>query len=244
MPAVLAIADGHGSPHAARSADGARMAVETAVGLLRATAEGAAGGGPAGLQELAARLPGALVQRWQEAVLRDVESRPLPERGAPGGVVDLVASEPFPVYGTTLLAVAALPEVLLLLQIGDGDILTVTGDGAVARPLPADPRLAGNETTSLGSPDARGDFRVGVISLSDCAPELILVSTDGYANSFRDDGGFRQVGSDLLGLIRKEGLGAVEASLEGWLNEASQQGSGDDVTLGLLCSGALAGGVR
>ncbi len=44
-------------------------------------------------------------------------------------------------------------------------------------------------------------------------------------------------------LIRTEGLEAVEANLEEWLREASDQGSGDDVTLALICRSDLAGGV-
>src|SRR2546421_356438 len=61
------------------------------------------------------------------------------------------------------------------------------------------------------------------------------VSTDGYANSFRHEKDFLAVGSDLLAMIREEGLDEVASQLEGWLNDASEHGSGDDITLGLLC---------
>jgi hypothetical protein len=63
----------------------------------------------------------------------------------------------------------------------------------------------------------------------------VLLSTDGYANAFREDAGFLQVGADLLDLVRQEGLGAVAGGLDSWLAEATEQGSGDDVTVGLLC---------
>ena len=66
-------------------------------------------------------------------------------------------------------------------------------------------------------------------------PALILVSTDGYANSFRNEAGFFKVGSDLLDMIREDGLDSISDNLETWLIEASQAGSGDDVTLGLIC---------
>ncbi len=69
--------------------------------------------------------------------------------------------------------------------------------------------------------------------MREAAPALILVSTDGYANSFADDAGFLQVGSDLLNILRAQGLDEVTANLDGWPAEASEQGSGD-VTLGLL----------
>ncbi len=230
---VLAVADGHGSSRTPRSGDGARLAVRTAVAVLRELLDGE---GPLELEALRARaataLPRILVERWREAVQADVQLHPLPGSGAAG---------PFGAYGTTLLAAAATSEALVLLQLGDGDILTVTDGGLVTRPVPGDARLIANETTSLSAAGAALDFRSAVISLSQTTPALILVSTDGYANSFRDDAGFRQVGSDLLTLIRTEGLEAVEANLEGWLREASEQGSGDDVTLGLLYRGASQG---
>jgi Protein phosphatase 2C len=214
---ILAIADGHGSWYSPRSDVGSRLAVATAVAVLREVVERP--GGRAG-EELAAEI----VRRWQGAVLADVGQRPLPEE-FPG---------PLLAYGSTLLAAAATREALLLLQVGDGDVLLVAEDGTVSRPVPADPRLIANATTSLSAADAAADFRTARVPLTEAAPALVLMSSDGYANSFRDDAGFRQVGSDLLALIRAEGLAAVEANLEAWLQEASEQGSGDDVTLGLL----------
>lgn len=36
-------------------------------------------------------------------------------------------------------------------------------------------------------------------------------------------------------MIRSDGLGKVKEEKETWLTEASQKGSGDDITLGVLC---------
>jgi len=177
------------------------------------------------------------VGRWRDAVLRHVQQHPLPADGSYDidALADLSTWNPFAAYGTTLLAAAMTPESLLLLQLGDGDILTVTGEGVVDRPLPDDPRLAGNATTSLGARDAAGDFRSAAIPLTEAGPALVMLSTDGYGNSFEVDAGFRQVGSDLLAMIRAEGSEAVQANMEGWLESASARGSGDDVTLAILC---------
>ena len=56
------------------------------------------------------------------------------------------------------------------------------------------------------------------------------------ANSFRDEAGFLKVGPDILNTIRAEGLGQVKDNLERWLSDSTRAGSGDDVTLGILCS--------
>ena len=78
-------------------------------------------------------------------------------------------------------------------------------------------------------------FTVLVHEMKEEVPALVLLSTDGYANSFEDDGGFLSVGSDLLMMLREHDTAAVQRDLETWLEEASREGSGDDITLGVLC---------
>ena len=60
-----------------------------------------------------------------------------------------------------------------------------------------------------------------------------MLSTDGYANCFGDDEGFFKVGADFLSYLRAEGSGFVGEKLEEWLRQSSQDGSGDDITVGL-----------
>ena len=97
--------------------------------------------------------------------------------------------------------------------------------GQVGRPLPGDARLFGGQTTSLCAPGAWRDFRIAFQTISaGTSPAVVLLSTDGYPNAFREDAGFLQVGVDLLDLIRQEGLDPVAAGLESWLAEATEQG--------------------
>ena len=63
---------------------------------------------------------------------------------------------------------------------------------------------------------------------------MILLSTDGYANSFSDEAGFLRVGTDILEQIHTHGVDWVKKSLHEWLCTATKQGSGDDITLGIL----------
>ena len=86
--------------------------------------------------------------------------------------------------------------------IENGDIVAVAADGTAWFPLPADHRLAGNETTSLCLPQAWDTVRVCGDALRE-APRLIMLSTDGYANSFQSDRAFLQVGADLLPMIEQ-----------------------------------------
>lgn len=237
--AVLAVADGHGSERSPYSDRGAQIAVEVAVALLHSLYTGFLTG-PATLSAVKRyaeeQLSEKIVREWRERVKKDyaanlsdggVEREPLEER-------DLLVG-----YGSTLLAALLAQDFLFFLQLGDGDILAVAGDGTVVRPIPRDERLIANETTSLSTPDAWREVRVAFLPIHDENPVLVLLSTDGYANSFVSDQDFLQVGADYLRLIREEGIEWLASQLEAWLNEASAQGSGDDITVSLAFRSTL-----
>lgn len=242
-PLVLSLADGHGSPRSFRSADGARLAAEVALRELSAFL-GSQEEYPdlAQLRQLGDDLlPQAIVSQWGAAVAEALAQHPLQEAElerleaeAGVGARQTVEASPLLAYGTTVLAAAVTPFALLYLQLGDGDVLVVSPTGEVSRPLPRDTRLLANETTSLCMPDAWKEIRTAIAPLTETAPALILLATDGYANSFRDEAAFLQVGPDLLDLLRSDGWEAVQASLPIWLTETSEAGSGDDITVGLL----------
>ncbi len=124
---------------------------------------------------------------------------------------------------------------MLYLQLGDGEMIVVSEAGEVSKPLPEDKNLIANETTSLCTDTAAQDFRFSYQPLTDPPPALILMTTDGYANSFADDAGFLKVGSDLLEMLRADGFDTVNRSVRGWLEEATRIGSGDDCTLAIIC---------
>jgi hypothetical protein len=224
---VLAVADGHGSTRYPRSHVGASLAVETATQLVHDFLAGQSDAQNLSVVKRAAEewLPRALVRAWQEAVGQHIKANPSSE-----GELDVTA------YGATILTVAVADRFVLYLQLGDGEILTVNEQGTVSKPLIKDDRLFANETTSLCTPDAWSDFRVSFQPITHEHPALILLATDGYPNSFRDEAGFLKVGTDILQTIRAEGLGRVKDNLEVWLSDSTRAGSGDDVTLGILCS--------
>ena len=239
---MLAVADGHGGVRYVRSHLGARLAVRVAVGLMRDFAVCWSGAVSLSLAKRTAEewLPRTLVERWQAAVGRHLHGAPLtaeelavmtaagPDTHRPAQVRPLTA------YGSTVLVVLIADAFSVALQLGDGDILTVAETGAVRRVVPADDRLFANQTTSLCGEDAWRDVRVGFYPLAGGRPALLLLATDGYANSFRDDGGFLQVGADMLALLREDGAEPVRRGLPAWLADTSRRGSGDDITLGLV----------
>jgi serine/threonine protein phosphatase PrpC len=241
---IAAVSDGHGSAKYFRSHLGSRFAVEIALTLGQEFL-----GGQPDLNSFSTikrtaeeRLPQEIARRWKGAVNSHVESNPLSteeldalEKQDGTAARETIASNPSRAYGATILVVLVTETFIFYLQLGDGDILLVTDEGQVERPLPKDERLFANETTSLSSENAWPDFRFVFQILEDAPPALILISTDGYANSFISEEAFLKVGTDILKLIRSDGLDEVDSNLETWLAEASHAGSGDDTTLAIIC---------
>ena len=234
---VAALADGHGSAACPLSELGARFAVEVAGELLagfQLCAKSFAGGSTAIKRLAEETLPRDLVRCWRERVRADWQQRYPAE-------TDELPEVSYLQYGTTLICALMTPLHLFLLQLGDGDILLVTGDGEVEAPMAKDARLLGNETWSLCSAGAETRFRFRYLRMDEAGQDLalVLLSTDGYANSFATEEGFRQAGVDCLQLIKAVPEELWQEKLPVWLEETSQEGSGDDLSLGLLYRTAI-----
>lgn len=240
-PLVIAIADGVGSERCFRSKTGSRLAVASATYILRQLVAhvDVLAPSPDPPDLFSHRLPIAIARAWEKAVTQHLATHPMTEleqsqlslaehrRPAPH-------DSQLHAYSTTVLAVAITTSAIVYVQLGDGDILTVATSGIVARPLQQDRRLMANETTALGTPDAFLAMRCRVQSLATEPPALIMLTTDGYANSYSTDNDFLQVAADILSSIREDGLVAVDNALESWLTEVSDTGSGDDITAALV----------
>jgi len=167
----------------------------------------------------------AIQAAWLHSVASHLAEHPVGE-GAPP-----MDFEAYQLYGTTLLAAGICRGRLLCLQIGDGDILALRPDGSLFRPLPDSPDCVDNLTDSLCQDDAVDRFRVALV---EGEVALVLLTTDGYGNSYEDDAAFEEIGPDYLALLNRVGPDRVTAGLPGWLAEITRTGSGDDITLGLL----------
>ncbi len=234
---ILAIADGHGSAKCCRSNLGSEFAVLEALETCRLLAEcNEPDLTPIKRQIEEYALAKNLVRNWRERVEQHYADNPFSDE-------ELVRMEitdhtqginPWSAYGATLLVAVVTERFVLYMQLGDGDIVVVDGNGVVKRPLESDSRLIANETTSLsGKEQPWFDFRVSFQTLEGSPPALILLATDGYANSFQDDTGFLKVSSDTMNMILEHGFEVVADSMEGWLEDITKEGSGDDISVGI-----------
>lgn len=264
LPLIVAISDGHGSENSFRSNIGSQFAVKTALTVIKQFLEGQSGLNDLSAIKRTAeeRLPQELVRSWHQKVQEHIkdnedlstsELKRLSQDIVKNWQAEQVSQKTITTkdsnpktkpstnipthllaYGATLLIVVITEAFIIYLQLGDGDILTVSEAHEVTRPLPKDQRLIANETTSLCSPNAWREFRVAFKVLTDSPPALILLSTDGYSNSFRNEDEFLKIGPDFLGMIQANGSDNVNKNLERWLIEASTVGSGDDITLAII----------
>ncbi len=244
---LLTVADGHGSALHMRSAIGSRLAVQVARTLLADLAAHAYQ-----TNELVAlhraileQLPARLLRAWRRAVDQDLAATPLTERelaNLPAYRLAWLLEQPRLAYGSTLLAALATRDFVLYLQLGDGDIVTVD-DAGVARhlPLPIDPNLNGNITSSLCMPNAEQFVRLHFQRSDEALPTLILLASDGYSNSFVSEADFLQAAQDIYTFITDaeqaqpgQALRMLRQQLPTWLRMTSDDGSGDDITVGLL----------
>jgi serine/threonine protein phosphatase PrpC len=240
----VALSDGHGNHRSFRSDRGSALATQVAVQqLARFVDEVPKDFSLERIRRYARQhLPTFFLRAWQGRVLEDLrddpishlefaafpENIPVAEDGRP------LTSAAAITYGATLLALAVTPRYILFSQLGDGDILTVTPAGKVTRPLKFDPQIQGNATTSLCTINCEGSFRFAIRPIDSPEISLIMLSTDGYANSYTNDKDFRSVAGDLLNYFREGGDDLVNEHLETWLKHASRHGSGDDITAALI----------
>jgi hypothetical protein len=241
-PLILVLADGHGSPASFRSALGAHIAVAGALSQIKKIAAFQQKKQEDSIQsQWMISLPERIVTGWQNQAavhlaqhpFTDEEWQGLREKGMSRHALALEVN-PLIAYGTTLLAVLVMPEIAYFLQLGDGDLLVVEESGDVNRLFPADERFIANETTSMCMPQAWKEMRLMTISLTSLHIDLIMASTDGYVNSFRDEASFFKAGQDFLAFLRRYGAPFIRRRLSGWLRQTSRSGSGDDISLGII----------
>lgn len=232
--AVIAVADGHGHRLHFRSDTGAALAVVSAVEGLRRIlpAIGALEGVDRRIRATEA-LDGAaaaIVDDWVAKVGHHLDAHPYSAAEESDGA----AADPLRAYGSTVIAAAVVDDLLLFLQIGDGDAVLVSTDGVASRPLPEDPDHDGVHTSSLCQPRPLDALRTTCVETTEAPVGLVFLCTDGFGRSRVDaDGWWRRTGEQLLEFSRSRGLAWVRDQLGDWLAEPALIG-GDDTTMALL----------
>ena len=225
---VVAIADGHGSKKCFRSNVGSEFAVEVLINNFRQHfSSNTFDNLQAGFSGTKDNLAKTIHRQWIEKVSNHLANNPFsPEEE----LIDVkVFNNQVISYGTTLLGALITKNYIIYLQLGDGDILVVN-DNEVTRPIPKDENLIANETYSLCDKEADSLFRFYYQPVIGQLPDLILLSTDGYSNSFPNDNEFQKTALDYNNLYKEEGMSFIRKNISVWLKDTTVHGSGDDLT--------------
>lgn len=136
----------------------------------------------------------------------------------------------YKMYGSTLLGLVITKDFLFAFQLGDGDIVKVSGAG-VQNVIDAE-KILGTETHSL-SKDQSWNKAITFVKKeeeTEGQPIMYMLSSDGLANSFKNDDEFKKTCNDYYALLNEHGTKVVSDHLKAWLAETSELGCGDDIT--------------
>ena len=210
---VISVADGHGSPKCKWSHIGSQIAVDVFFTLVSDIYSESPDEMNKFFDNLSSIrhdiLPKRIVKCWQELVIADyfkkVNKNPSLQPNDPNDLSRY--PEIFERYGTTLLGLVLTDDFYFAIQIGDGDILAISQNEYPERVIKIE-KLLGVETKSLSSVDAWIDFEAVPIKPlnKNEMPTLFLLSTDGLANSYKNDEEFFKIGNDYLDLLRANRL--------------------------------------
>ncbi len=216
--AGVAVADGHSS--AAHGDEGAEVAVQVALAQLDQF-------GRVFEAEMRER-PDVVLRRAREALPRSMTKewvRTFCERR--------IEPSELPAFGCTLAFALALGDHLLVGRLGDGDLVLVESSGTAREPLARDPACFAEQTPSLCMDEAWASMALGLLPRP--RPDgLLLLATDGYANSYATQEEFLRIGPDYLDLVREHGAEGVGSCLPGFLERITAEGSGDYISLALI----------
>ena len=249
---ILAVADGHGSQACPYSEKGSRIATRVFYRTMRDLCEAYADDQEKLLtylnREGAERTAQAIDATWKKEVVRahkqaghefPVSSDCAPQKEKPQtkrphprtDIEQKEKEEIYRQYGTTLIGLLITPVFFFAFQLGDGDITFVDDDGVDS--VVRCEKILGVETHSLCKVGA-WEHAVTVVRRREACmrlPQAFMLSTDGFANSYKNDEEFEKTCLDYFAMIREHGAKAVNDNLKEWLSETSELGCGDDITL-------------
>lgn len=229
---ILAVADGHGSESCPYSKTGSFAAVNVFCKIMDDYLETYAG-----QMELLftflkregdTKIAQEIDAEWKRRILRlhTKCKREMPLNA--DGEKDRGAV--YKLYGSTLLGLVLTEEFLFAFQLGDGDIVKVSEAG-IYNVIEAD-KILGTETHSLSKAESwkKAITLIRKREEDERRPVMYLLSSDGFSNSYKDDGEFQKTCMDYYVLLKEHGVKAVSDHLKTWLQETSEMGCGDDIT--------------
>lgn len=230
---IMAVADGHGSKSCPFSKTGSSIAVNVFCKVLSDYVSSFSDSPETLLtylnREGDTKVAQAIDAEWKRRVYKNHRDnkREIPETEDSEKQRQQIYAQ----YGTTLLGLMLAEDFLFAFQIGDGDIVFTSADGF--EPVVTGDKILGVETHSLSKMDAwkKAITAVRRVDFSEKLPSMFLMSSDGFANSYKNEEEFSKTCIDYFNMVNQYGAKAVGENLKSWLSETSTMGCGDDITV-------------
>ena len=168
-------------------------------------------------------LPKQIETKWKDAIRKWHDEQ---KRSRTTSVNSL-----YNLYATTALAIAITPKEAIIIRIGDGDILMINDDGVT--PILEMKDSPSSLDKTLNARDAWRHVKVRTIAIEE-KPSMFLISTDGYSHSFPEREVFIQECSHIYRSWLKEGFDYVDSNVEKWIQQASDNSTGEDIAIAVL----------
>ena len=229
---VLAASDGHGSKYSPYSDEGAKIAVDVFHSVMVRYYKA--------FKNNMDRYR-AFLQKEGSSLIADEIEKEWKKRVRKAHRINNrqpVLSSLWQQYGATLLGLVITSSFYFAFQVGDGDIVLLT-DGNSCHIINPE-KMLGVETYSLSHENVR-EKAIAVVEQRPCVhtPHAFMISTDGFANSYPSEEAFLQACCEYYAAINEYGANTVWGLLNSWLDETSESGSGDDISVLIACNDGL-----
>ena len=245
-PIVVALADGHVGNKYIRSHIGSYFAVQTIATIVAQNTLLSLDANQQ-LEDLVDHIKSRFLLAWQQKIAAHILEEPLTEdeqafltENCGQDIFKQIIANPKGIYGCTFVCAIIYDGIWLLLQCGDGDILGLYNNEQVKVLTYEDPRNIANQTMSLGAITSYRDIS-HIILIGEGIPTLVALFTDGVKNSFDEKTAidrFYKIPS-LINSELKANSYSIEVVIEPikkMLEQITENGSGDDVTIGIVAS--------
>lgn len=243
---ISVVCDGHGGADYFRSDRGSRFAAEAFTECMKDPDVISVLSAAATQKQQSGRIEQlikSIIARWNELVERDIKEHPFGEDELSN--ISEKARKRYETgqrlqsaYGTTLIGIIMTENFWLGLQIGDGKCVAVSKDGEFTQPIPWDEQCFLNVTTSICDENAAKEFR---FCFERTLPAAVFIGSDGIDDCFAGDERLYDFYRLVFQSFAQAGEETAVSQLKDYLPILSKQGSGDDMSVGILVDTNLIG---
>lgn len=246
------VCDGHGGDKYIRSDTGSYLACEAGKKVISVFMEHLAAdkdfrskffSSEKSRDEMFEQLTKAIIQEWNWAVESDYSGWAISDDPRFISLTDAekqdILRENSKAYGSTFIAAVLSDGFYFILKLGDGNACILREEAVEfaedrSKTL-RDEQLQFNLTTSLCSGVADREFRYAFVKFPKNSVQGIALTTDGVINSYTSEEGYIHLIGNVFSSYREADIKTAHDELENFLHTLSEKGSGDDLSVAVIC---------